>query len=471
MLSPKVDFVIHEFKYDNKPIVLFEIDPVRNQPVNFKGEGYIRVGDSKRRLRNYPEKERKIWKGEAAFDWSAQICKNATMDNLDPQAIHKARYLYKQKYPRLEKDIDKWDDIEFLNKARITRQSKITNSAIILLGKEESEHFISPSVAKICWILKDQDNIEKDYEHFGPPFLLNVDRLFRRLRNLKYRYLPDNTLFPIEINQYDPWVIREALHNCIAHQDYTLNGRINIIEVEDELIFSNLGSFIPGSVEAVIQSDAPPEFYRNYFLTQAMFNLDLIDTIGSGIRRMFQKQKGRFFPLPDYDLTLPEKVIVKIQGKILDENYTRLLIERTDFNLGTVILLDKVQKRIKLSKDEHNFLKSKNLVEGRYPNLLVSSRIASITEKRTSYIKGRAFDNQYYIDLLFEYLKQYKSASREDINNLLLDKLPNILTEEQRLTKIKNMLYNMSKKRKLIKNVGGRKYPTWVLLDSEGKKL
>lgn len=302
LLSPRVDFVIHEFKYDNKPIVLFEIDPARNQPVNFKGEGYIRVGDSKRRLRNYPEKERKIWKGEAAFDWSAQICKNATMDNLDPQAIHKARYLYKQKYPRLEKDIDKWDDIEFLNKARITRQSKITNSAIILLGKEESEHFISPSVAKICWILKDQDNIEKDYEHFGPPFLLNVDRLFRRLRNLKYRYLPDNTLFPIEINQYDPWVIREALHNCIAHQDYTLNGRINIIEVEDELIFSNLGSFIPGSVEAVIQSDAPPEFYRNYFLTQAMFNLDLIDTIGSGIRRMFQKQKGRFFPLPDYEL-------------------------------------------------------------------------------------------------------------------------------------------------------------------------
>ena len=178
----------------------------------------------------------------------------------------------------------------------------------------------------MTWILKDEDNIEKDYEHFGPPFILNIDKLFNKVRNLKYRYLPDGTLFPIEITQYDPWVIREALHNCIAHQDYELRGRINVVESPDDLIFSNMGSFIPGSIEEVIKMDAPLEQCRNHHLARAMVNLNMIDTIGSGIKKMFLTQRQRFFPLPDYDLSRPDRVVVTIQGKILDENYTRLLI-------------------------------------------------------------------------------------------------------------------------------------------------
>lgn len=108
----------------------------------------------------------------------------------------------------------------------------------------------------MSWILKDENNSEKDYEHFGPPFLLNTDNLFSKIRNLKYRYMQDQSLFPIEINQYDSYVIREALHNCIAHQDYELQGRINVVENPDELNFTNVGSFIPKSVEKVIKQDA-----------------------------------------------------------------------------------------------------------------------------------------------------------------------------------------------------------------------
>lgn len=102
------------------------------------------------------------------------------------------------------------------------------------------------------------------------PLLQNTDLLFSRIRNLKYRYLPDQSLFPVEINQYDSYVIREALHNCIAHQDYELMGRINVVEMPDELIFTNVGNFIPQSVENVIKQDAPQEFYRNRCLAEAM---------------------------------------------------------------------------------------------------------------------------------------------------------------------------------------------------------
>ncbi len=93
--------------------------------------------------------------------------------------------------------------------------------------------------------------------------LLSDDRVFSKIRNLVYRHMPSGQLFPVEISQYDAWVIRESLHNCIAHQDYQSNGRVTAVEEPESLLFTNLGYFLPGSVEEVIRKDAPPEFYRN----------------------------------------------------------------------------------------------------------------------------------------------------------------------------------------------------------------
>lgn len=397
-------------------------------------------------------------------DWSSQIISGATLSDLDPSAIAIAREKVKEKNQNASfvDEIDGWSDRTFLDKAKLTIQGKITRTTILLLGRPESEHFISPSVAKISWVLKDEGNIERDYEHFSPPFLLNIDKVLKKIRNLKYRYLPDGTLFPIEINQYDNWVIREALNNCIAHQDYELRGRISVVEWPDELIFANLGSFIPGSVEKVIERDSPPEKYRNPFLANAMVNLKMIDSIGSGIKRMFNEQRKRFFPLPDYDLSDQGKVVVTLQGKVLDKNYTRLLIENMDLDLITVMFLDKVQKQIRISKGEHQFLKSKNLVEGRYPNLYVSHEIASVTGEKAKYIKNRGFDKKYYQDLIIEFIKKNTSVSREEIDELIIEKLPAILKDVQKKRKINNLLTEM-RMSGIIENIGPKKRPKWLL--------
>lgn len=464
MLKPRIDFRIHEFDYNNKPIAIFEIDPTQHTPVKFKDIAYIRVGSYTKNLSDFPEKERKIWKKEIAYDWSAQVCPEATIDDLDPKAIIKARKEYRQKFPKLSDEIDQWDAATFLNKAKLTINGKITNTAIVLLGKQESEHFISPSIAKITWILRDEQDQTKDYEHFGPPFILNTDAVFAKIRNLRYRYLPDDTLFPTEVNQYEPYVIREALHNCIAHQDYELKEVITVEEKSDELIFLNAGNFFPGSVEKVIQQNVPQR-HRNIFLAEAMFNLGMIDIIGSGIRKMFTIQKERFFPLPDYDLTQSEKVTVRIQGSVLNENYTQLLISNPDMNLSTVILLDKVQKNIEISKEEHRFLKSRKLVEGRYPNLFVSSQIAAATKEKAKHIKFRGFDKKYYQYMIIAFIKKNSSANRQEIDELILNKLPDNLTVIQKKTKVNNILSELSCKLHRIKNVGSTKDPRWVLND------
>lgn len=334
---------------------------------------------------------------------------------------------------------------------------------MLLLGKPESDHYLAPAVAKMTWILKDEDNIERDYEHFGPPFILNSNELFAKIRNLKYRYMPDQSLFPIEVNQYDQYVIREALHNCIAHQDYTLQGRINVVEKPDELIFTNVGDFIPRAIENVINRDAPQEYYRNRFLAEAMVNLNMIDTIGSGIKRMFLEQRKRFFPMPDYDLAEKDKVLVKIYGKILDYNYTRTLINHTDLELNLVIALDKVQKQQRITQDAAKKLRSFKLVEGRYPNLYVSAKIAELTGDKTTYIKNRAFNKEHYKKMVISFIKQYNEASRQDIDDLLIDKLSDALRDEQKRKYIGNLLYEMSRKDKTITNRGSSRYPKWVI--------
>lgn len=391
-------------------------------------------------------------------DWSVSICDGATIGDLSDEAIAKARLSYVTKNPVLADTIETWNDETFLNKAKITIGGKITRTAILLLGKPESEHFITPAVAKISWILKDRDNISKDYEHFSCPFILTADDVYAKIRNLKYRYMTDGSLFPEEVDSYDPYIIREALNNCIAHQDYTLGGKINVIENEDsKLIFVNSGSFIPESVENVITADAPESTYRNRFLAQAMVNLNMIDTIGSGIVKMFNIQKRKYFPLPDYEFG-NEQVKVVIEGKVLDMNYARKLVQMPELTLREIMLLDKVQKTKTLTSDELQLLKSKKLVEGKRPNLHISSKVAKQTGLKDDYMKLRGIDDDYCQKIIVDYLKKFKSGKRADFEGAILDKLSDTLDIEQKKNKVKNNLQTL-RKNGIIENIGN----TWIM--------
>lgn len=272
--------------------------------------------------------------------------------------------------------------------------------------------------------------------------------------------MQDTSLFPTEVKMYDSFVIREALHNCIAHQDYSLHGRISVVEKPDELIFTNVGSFIPKDIQTVIEQDAPQEYYRNGFLAEAMVKLNMIDTIGSGIKRMFTEQRKRFFPLPDFDLSTPNKITVRISGHIWDEKYTKLLMRKTDLDLKTVVLLDRVQKSLTLNDDEIKHLKKLKLIEGRKPNLFISESIAKITDDKSTYIKNKGFDDDYYKKLILSFLQKYKNGIKEDFIKLLFDKLSDSLSENQKRDKVRNLMQSIKREGK-IKLDSNKK--TWIL--------
>lgn len=419
-----------------------------------------RVGDNLVRLT--PEREATILDEPLSNtkDWSAAVVHGATIEDLDPTAIAKALENYKNKFPEQAKDVDRWDDITFLNKAKATIKGKITRAAIILLGKTESEHFISPAVSKIRWLLKDARGHDKDYHIESCPMLLAVDKIYAKIRNLKYRYIKEDTLFPDEVDQYEPFVIREAINNCIAHQDYNKGGFINVIEMEDQLIFTNLGSFIPGPVEKVVMEDAPEEHYRNRFLATAMFNLKMVDTAGGGIRKMFNFQRERYFPMPDYDLS-EGKVKVTITGKIFDMEYARVLAQNKDLSLDEIIMLDKVQKKKKLTQAEEKYLRDKKLIKGRKPNYYISAKVAQKTRQKATYPFGTA----YYLDSIEKAIRERGYVERSDVDGRLWNKLPEWMNDKQKKVKINNLLAELRRKKR-IRNDGNYKKPKWVLIAS-----
>ena len=245
--------------------------------------------------------------------------------------------------------------------------------------------------------------------------------------------------------KYDNESILEALHNCIAHQDYTKNARIVVIERENELEFSNCGQFFDGTYEDYISGDRIPKRYRNPFLAQAMANIKMIDTEGFGIHKMYVSQKERFLPMPDYDKSDESNVVLTIPGNVIDENYSLLLIENADIDLLTAVLLDKVQKGKSISDSAIKMLRKQKLIEGRKPHLYVSKRIAQVTNKEVEYTLRKGFDDTECQQWIIKALKDHSVLSRKQINELLWNKLPIDYTDEQKQGKIGNLLTKMRK--------------------------
>lgn len=461
--APSVSFRdIHVLHHDHGRVVLLEI-PAAPQgiPIAWKGHYYARAGESVMPLGLTKLDE--IRQQTLEQDWSAQLVPDAALEDLDPQAIEKAREAFCRKHAnRLSsEEVAAWSLASFLDRARITRNGQITRTALLLLGKPESAVLLSPHPAQLTWKL---EGSERAYEHFVTPFLLTTTQLYQRIRNIQLRLLPQDQLVPVEVSKYDQKIILEALHNCIAHQDYRCSARITVIEQPDRLLFENEGAFFDGTPDDYLEGTRVPRRYRNPFLCQAMAELNMIDTMGFGIHDMHARQAKRYFPMPDYDLHEAGVVRLTIYGGVVDTAYSRLLLQKTDLPLADVLALDRVQKNFPIPDDAAKRLKRSKLIEGRKPKYFVSSSIAKATGSKADYIRTRAQDDAFYIKSVTDLLKKFGSASREDIDKLLLDKLSDALTPEQKQRKVGNLLTKMRRKN-LIVNTGSRAHPIWKLAE------
>lgn len=466
--EPSITFRdIYELETPEGRVLLFEIPAApMGMPIAWLGHYYARAGESLTSLGL--DKLDAIRRQTDATDWSVQRVPNATLDHLDPEAVSKARESFAKKYAnRFEPgEVMEWPLATFLDRARLTLDGKVTRAALLLLGKEEAVPLLSPHPAQLTWKL---EGPERAYQHFGPPFLLATTRLYQQIRNVQVRILPEDQLLGVELAKYDQRIVLEALHNCIAHQDYTRNGRVLVTEEPDRLILENAGAFFEGRPEDYVTGHKTPMHYRNPFLVNAMVELNMIDTMGYGIHEIHLGQAKRYLPMPDYDVTDPARVRLTIYGSIVDPAYTRMLIKKTELSLQEILALDRVQKQLPLNKEMASRLRRAKLIEGRQPNLRVSVEIATATATKAQYIHTRGQDDAFYAKLVTDYLTKFGSAKRQEIDTLLWDKLSDALDEPKKKVKIGNILTKLRRAGQ-IRNVGSRGAPEWRLAEADAER-
>ena len=448
-VSPKINFIIDEFRYNGKQrIVVVKIPAAEGEPTLYCNEPFVRINESKTSLRPYTDWIREIYNSKV--DWSKQIIEDASIDDLDSRAIEEAKKGFKQRYPQMAPEVDKWDLPIFLDKAKLTIDGKVTRAAILLIGKEESAHFLN-HIAQIDWKLSTKE--ERAAEVFTIPFLLSTTALLGKIRNYRFKIYPNNTLIPAEVWKYDEKSILEGLHNCIAHQRYQSNSRIVVTERSDSLEFWNAGDFYEGKYEDYIEGTKTPKKYRNPFLAQAMLNIKMIDTQGYGIHTMFSRQKERYLPMPDYDID-QDGVKLTIPGNVIDLEYSVRLIQDASMDLTTAVLLDRVQKHLPISDSAIKKLRKGNLIEGRKGMILISKALAKSTGTEIEYSKQKGFSDEFCCNMILKSLNEHNSLPRHKINTLLMEYLP---ARDERLNvyKIGNLLAKLKREGKIHLNDGG----------------
>ncbi len=433
---------------DGKRILMFKIPASpRNIVMKWKGIAFGRDGESLKPLNQSKMDEIRHQTPEP--DWSAELVSNATIDDLDEVAIAKARKMFKKVHSRIPaEEVNRWSTEEFLSKCELMVDGKLTRAAIILLGKMFSDSKLRPAVAEVTWTLRDEKQDVVDYEHFSVPFILTVDEILAKIHNLTLREMPGGTLFPDTMKQYDDYTIREALHNCIAHQDYTLRQRINFVENPGFLYYANGGSFIPGTLENALATNGPQRFFRNACLCKAMVHFNMIDTVSRGIKKMFTEQMERRFPMPDYEIDNEKKeVAVRIYGNAINERYTKLLKDNNTLTLHDCISLDAIQKGHRIDEEIAQDLMKRGLIEGEAPNYTISLGVAKASKQLPSYTRVRGLERDKLKQMILQYIQNAGSdgAKRDAILEYLQGTLPSRNTYEQNETLIYHLLSELRK--------------------------
>ncbi len=432
---------------DGKRILMFKIPASpRNIVMKWKGIAFGRDGESLKPLNQSKMDEIRHQTPEP--DWSAELVPNATIDDLDEVAIAKARKMFKKVHSRIPaEEVNRWSTEEFLSKCELMVDGKLTRAAIILLGKMFSDSKLRPAVAEVTWTLRDEKQDVVDYEHFSVPFILTVDEILAKIHNLTLREMPGGTLFPDTMKQYDDYTIREALHNCIAHQDYTLRQRINFVENPGFLYYANGGSFIPGTLENALATNGPQRFFRNACLCKAMVHFNMIDTVSRGIKKMFTEQMERRFPMPDYEIDNEKKeVAVRIYGNAINERYTKLLKDNDNLTLHDCISLDAIQKGHRIDEEIATDLLKRGLIEGEAPNYTISLGVAKASKQLPGYTRVRGLERDKIKHMILQYIQNAGTdgAKRDAILEYLQGTLPSRNTKEQNQRVLGNILSEMA---------------------------
>lgn len=414
-LRMRVD--VEELRHPDGRVVVFHI-PSRplGTPLQYRGRYLMRSGQ---RLVAMTQEQLQAIFGEASGDFTSEICRGATFDDLDPEAIERFRasWIRKSGNEHLRSLAPK----HLLSDAGLIVDDGIAVAALILLGNERAMQRHLPQ-AEVTFEWRQRDTIAyDDRREFRRGTFLFLDELWDlvNLRNTRQHFR--DGLFVLDIATFNELAVREAILNAVTHRDYRAAGSVFVRQFAERIEIESPGGFPAGvTVENVLFRQVP----RNRRLAEALAKTGLVERSGQGIDRMFETAIREGKPLPDFSRSDAYRVVVSLEGTIQDPAFLRFLERVADegtysFATADLFVLDHVRRGKAVPQELQarlHRLAENHIVErfgrGRGVKYILSRRFAAFLGDPATYTRQRGLDRATNKELLVRHIElQRKEGS------------------------------------------------------------
>jgi ATP-dependent DNA helicase RecG len=362
-------------------------------------------------------------------DFSAGICEGVTIEDLDEEAIRimKQKYATKQKNPSfmaLSKE-------QVLSDLNLTKEGKITNAALILVGKQEVLKERLPQASIILEYRKSESLVPyTNRQVYEQPFYKMIDLLWHDidLRNDKIDVNENSYIFNIPYFNED--VIREAINNAIAHRDYRRSSETVIKQYPQKMIIMNIGGFPLGvTIENILRVQSTP---RNRLLADVLAKTGIVERSGQGVDKIYKNTLSEGKDEPDYSHSDPFRVELHLSAVIKDkafaiflESEQRDLPEEERLSVFEVMALNQI--RMEKSEDveksiikgllERGLIEKRGKTSGTY--YILSKSYYECCGKEGEYSKNETWTADQAFPMIMAHFSTFKTAKMKDFVSIL----------------------------------------------------
>lgn len=427
-IRPKI-YELYEDETEKKGRVLVIDVPPRPAGTVFKFEDVplMRVGEE---LKPMSDEVYLSIIQENEPDFSQQICRDATLDDLDPDALS----VLKEKYARKQNNpiFLTLSNRQILSDLQLITDEGVTNAAVILLGKEDFIKRVYPQASVMLEYRHSESQITFDNRiSYSQPFFIMIDRLWHDidLRNGKFQIKEGPYIF--DVPYFNEEVIRESINNAITHRDYTRHSETVIKQYPQKLIVTNAGGFPHGvTIDNLLTVPSTP---RNRLLADVLSKTGIVERSGQGIDKIFYRTLSEGKEAPDYSGSDAFNVELILSAIIQDKAFA-LFIESVQQNLAEdnklsvfeIVVLDKIRRNEKttaLDKAVIKQLMDRNLIEKRGKtngiHYILCRSYYEFTGNTAEYSKKSDWNTSQVTSIIIPFLTKYNKAKMGDFVKLL----------------------------------------------------
>ena len=361
-------------------------------------------------------------------DYSQAICEGVTIDDLDKEAID----ILKEKYARKQNNptFTSLSDRQALSDLKLIEGNKVTNAAVLLVGKAEiiQQNFPQAKVQHEFRTTEGQERFDTRLS-FVAPFYILIDQLWKAVNDRNGSVPVQEGAYMFDIPFFNEEVIREVINNAFAHRDYRLASEIVIKQYPTKLSVISPGGFPIGvTLENILTVSSTP---RNRLLADVLAATGIVERSGQGMDVIFRLTLSEGKQTPDYSKTNDYQVTAILSATVKDPGFALFiksiqqeLPENQKLSVFDVLTFCAIREG-KQPKDKEiaKRLYSMGYLEKRGKTsairYILPRRYYELTGNQSEYSELTDWDDEQIWSVLFRYLKKYGTAKKTDIAKLI----------------------------------------------------